>query len=88
MKTITTSTGFTIEVDEENFDDIEFVEMLAEVEDDVLKIPKVIKMTLGEDGKKALYDHVRNEKGRAPASKVIEIFKEIMDLTGDGGKNS
>lgn len=88
MKTITTSTGFTIEVDEENFDDIEFVEMLAEVEDDVLKIPKVIKMTLGEDGKKALYDHVRTEKGRAPASKAIEVFKEIMELTGDGGKNS
>ena len=54
----------------------------------MLKIPKVIKMTLGEDGKKALYDHVRNEKGKAPASKVIEVFKEIMDLTGDGGKNS
>ncbi len=88
MKKFTTKSGFSIELDEEAFDDLEFVEVLAEVDDNVLLVPKVIKMILGEEGKKALYDHVRDDKGRARASKAIEEFKEIMELAGEGGKNS
>lgn len=88
MKTITTQSGFSIEVDEDKFDDIEFVETLAEVDDDILLVPKVIRTILGEEGKKALYDHVRDDTGRARASKAIEEFKEIMELSGEGGKNS
>ena len=91
MKTITTTSGFTIELDEENFDDMEFVELLAIAEEndrEVTILPKAIEMTLGKEGKKALYDHVRDDKGRARATKAVEEFKEIMSLAGDGGKNS
>lgn len=91
MKNITTSSGFTIELDEENFDDMEFVELLARAEEEdneVMILPKAIEMTLGKEGKKALYDYVRDDKGRARATKAVEEFKEIMSLVGDGGKNS
>lgn len=91
MKDITTSTGFKIEVDEDNFDNMEFIELLAEAEsetDEVMIAPKAIEMTLGKEGKKALYDYVRDEKGRPRATRAIEEFKEIISLVGDGGKNS
>ena len=91
MKDITTSTGFKIEVDEDNFDNMEFVELLAQAEDETKELmiaPKAIEMTLGKEGKASLYDHVRDEKGRPRASKAIEEFREIISLVGDGGKNS
>lgn len=91
MKDVTTTTGFKIEVDEDNFDNMEFVELLAQAEDETKELmiaPKAIEMTLGKEGKKALYNHVRDEKGRPRASKAIEEFREIISLVGDGGKNS
>lgn len=88
MKKITTESGFTIEVDEKNFDDMELLEKLAQLDENILVLPEVLTMTLGEKGKKALYDHFRDDKGRATASKVMDEFREIMNLVGDGGKNS
>ena len=91
MKEITTSTGFKIKVDEDNFDNMEFVELLAGAgneTEELMIAPKAIEMTLGKEGKEALYDHVRDEKGRPRATRAIEEFKEIISLVGDGGKNS
>ena len=88
MKKITTESGFTIEVDEANFDDMELLEKLVELDENILILPKVLNMTLGENGKKALYDHYRDDKGRSSATKVMAEFLEIMELVGDGGKNS
>lgn len=88
MKKVKTESGFSINVDEKNFDDMEFIEKLAAVEDNPLVLPDVLTMALGEKGKNALYDHVRDSKGRAVASKAMEEFREIMDLLGEDTKNS
>lgn len=88
MKKVKTESGFSISVDEKNFDDMELVEKLAMVDDNPLLLPDILNMTLGEKGKKALYDHVRDSKGRAVASKVMTEFREIMDLMGEDTKNS
>ena len=88
MKSITTEEGFTIELDEEAFDDLEVLDMLSELPDDALVLPKLLVKTLGKDGKAALYDFVRNDKGRVPPGKAMALFEEVMTLAGDKVKNS
>ena len=88
MKTIKTAEGFAIEVDEEAFDDMEVLDMLSEIEDNMLVLPKLLVKTLGKEGKKALYDYVRNDKGRVPSKKALALFEEVMTLTGEETKNS
>lgn len=82
-----TESGFEFEIDEEALDDMEYLEALAEAEDDSTRFPRVIEMTLGKEGKKRLYDHVRNEKGRASATKAIAEFTEILEKAGNQTKN-
>lgn len=88
MKTITTEAGFVIEIDEEAFDDMEVVDMLAEIEENPLITSKLLTKTLGKDGKKALYDFLRNDKGRVPSGAAMSLFEEIMMLAGEETKNS
>lgn len=83
-----TKSGFEFEIDEKQLDDMEYVEMLAEIEDNILAFPKVIAATLGEEGKKRLYDHLRDENGRVPVAEVTEEFKEILTVAGPKTKNS
>lgn len=82
-----TKSGFSFEIDEDTLNDAELLEELISLDKgDAMKYPEVVKMILGEDQKKALYDHIRNEKGRVPLDKlsneIIEIFK-----TSKSGKN-
>lgn len=88
MKTITTEAGFKIEVDPDAFDDMEVVDMLAEVDENPLILSKLLTRTLGKEGKKAMYDFVRNDKGRVPSGAALKIFEEIMVLMGEETKNS
>lgn len=74
-----TSTGFCYEIDEEKIDDMEFVEALAEANDDVLKIPNAIKTMLGAEQKKKLYEHLRDESGKVPLTAVIKTLYEMME---------
>lgn len=82
-----TESGFEFEIDEKNLDDMEYLEALADAEDNTERFPKLIRMTLGEEGKKRLYDHVRDEKGRAVATRAIEEFTEILQKAGPRTKN-
>jgi hypothetical protein len=54
------------------------VELAGEVQENGTLLPKLIKMILGDEQKKALYDHVRGEDGRvsvtAVADEIVEIF--------------
>lgn len=46
----------------------------------------VVKL-LGKDGKKRLYDHLRTEDGRVPASAVESAIMELFQSI-NAGKNS
>ena len=46
----------------------------------------VVKL-LGKDGKKRLYDHLRTEDGRVPASAVESTIMELFQSI-NAGKNS
>lgn len=87
MVTGKTASGFEFEVDETIADDMEFIEALADAEDDALKFPRVIEWLLGKEQKKRFYDHVRGEAKRVPIEKTTLEFAEIMRVSGEQLKN-
>lgn len=78
MKHIKTSAGFEADLDEGCFDDMElFDALLAMQAGDGTQLPKVVDKIMG-DAKQALYDSMRNEKGRVPTQGVSEAITEII----------
>jgi hypothetical protein len=73
-----TSTGFVYSIDENVLNNFELLDLFAEVDENPLLLPKVLKMLLGEETKKALYDHVRLEDGTVPADKISDELAEII----------
>ncbi len=73
----TTSSGFKFEIDEKQLKNYEFVELISEVDENELLMPKILKMLLG-DQVKALKDHVRDEDGIVPIEKMVEEIKDIF----------
>ena len=85
----TTKSGFRFEINENIGDNMELLEMLSDMkEGDWLAMSKVCEMTLGKEGKKALYDHLRTEDGRVPVADVSSAIVEIFEAAGKKGKNS
>ena len=83
-----TSTGFEVTIDDDVFDDIELVEQLAVIDGgDRAQFPLVLERVLGKEQKKALYDHLRNEKGRVSIAAAMQAFGEIFESVGATGKN-
>lgn len=73
----TTSSGFKFEIDEKQLKNYEFVELISEVDENELLMPKILKMLLG-DQVEALKDHVRDEDGIVPIEKMVEEIKDIF----------
>lgn len=76
----TTGSGFDFEIDEDALDDMELLEDLCALDRGELDaLPAVLGRIIGTDQKKALYDHVRNEKGRVPTTAVVNEIKNIFE---------
>lgn len=87
MKTVKLTNGFEVKVEPDELNDMYFVEALAEIETDVLVLPKVMKMMLGEEQKKALYKSLEDENGRVPIEAITDAITEIMTKAGEESKN-
>lgn len=75
----TLKNGFKFSIDETRLDDMQFIDMLAELDDgNTLVLPKLMTFILGKEQKNALYEHVKTEDGRVPIAEVTEAFTEIM----------
>lgn len=79
---IKTKSGFECEIDEKALDDAELLDLLVDIDDgDVMQFPRVVKKLLGNENKKALYDHLRTEDGRVPneplSAELGEIFRAL-----------
>ena len=83
MVTGETKSGFKFEIDPDEVNDIEFLERLGEAGDDVSKMPRIMKEILGEDQRKRMYDHIRNEKGKVPIDTAMDIFMEILTIANE-----
>ena len=88
MRSGTTSSGFKFKIDEVDLNDMEFIEIMAEAEENPLKYPKMVERMLGKEQKKKLYDHVRTKEGRVPPDAIDEEVEEIFILAGEDAKNS
>ena len=78
-----TSTGFDFDIEDERLDDMELVDIMAEIDENPLLMPKLCKMLLGEEQKKRLYDHLRSEDGRVPIEATTNAIQEIFNSPGD-----
>lgn len=73
-----TSTGFAYSINENALNNFELLDLFAGVDENPLLLPKLLKMLLGEETKKALYDHVRLKDGTVPADKISDELAEII----------
>lgn len=79
--------GKTYTVDDEALDDIDVFEDLVQIQSgDVSPMKRVIEAIIGEDGYKMLKDSLRNEKGRAKTTEVLQGFNAIMVAAGEDKK--
>ncbi len=73
----TTTTGFKYKIEESALNNFELVDTLAELDDNPLLLPKVLKLILGDEQKKALLEHVRADDNTIP---IELVEKELMDI--------
>ena len=76
-----TESGFIFNIEVERLDNMELIDALAELEDDPLQMSNVIKLLLGKEDKKRLYDHVRTDEGMGPSGLVEKELGEIFTLS-------
>lgn len=74
-----TSTGFNFEADNEQINNAEFLEdYVAMTSGESGAVFRVLMRVLGAEQKKALYDHVRDERGNVPVDKLNKEIGEIF----------
>ena len=88
MTTAKTESGFSIELEESALDNMEVLDALSDLDEgNPLAMSRLVVKLLGKDGKKRLYDHLRTEDGRVPASAVESAIMELFQSI-NAGKNS
>lgn len=83
----TTKSGFAFEIESDILDDMELMDQVVECDTNPAALSRVIKMVLGEGQRKALYDHLRDERGKVPVKAVGEAITDIFSAIGQNGKN-
>lgn len=88
METIKGKTrhGFEFEFDKANID-MECIDLMGELEDNPALLGKILKIILGSEQKKRLYDSLRDENKHVSPEKVAEAFIDIMQSNSES-KNS
>lgn len=72
--------GFEIEISESVTDDWEFLEVLSGIDEgETGLIVKAAKMLLGNDGVKALKEHLRNKDGKVSSTAMVTALGELME---------
>ncbi len=72
--------GFEIEISESVTDDWEFLEVLAGIDEgETGLIVKAARMLLGNDGVKALKEHLRDKDGKVSSTAMVTALGELME---------
>lgn len=78
--TITTDSGFECVIENEALEDAEmFDDLVALQHGDVPALMSLFKRLLGEEQKKALYEHCRNSRGRVLYTTLADEMKSIFE---------
>ena len=79
--------GFEYEIAEESLDNMELLDAIVDADESPLAVTKVVRLLLGDDQRRKLYDHLRTEKGNVPVAAVSEAVAEIFRASGQEVKN-
>lgn len=74
----TTKTGFPFDISMERMENYEVVETIAEIDENPLVLPRLLKLLLG-DQVAALKDHARGEDGMVPTQKLMDEVRDIFE---------
>lgn len=78
-----TKTGFQFKIEKSVLNDYELLELFAEVDENPLLVPKLVKMILGEEQKNKLIEHVRDENGKAAVDKIAIELESILTSSAE-----
>ena len=78
MTEIVTASGFTVQVDEEAVEDLEFLETLREVKKDPTALMDLSDLVLGPEGTQALKKHLKELNGRAKIEDFDRALRDIL----------
>lgn len=71
--------GFEYRIEDHVLNNMELVDAIAEVDQNPMALSKVLKMLLGDEQRKELYNHLRDaEKHNVPITAVSEAVAEIF----------
>lgn len=73
-----TASGFEYEIEVKRLNDMELLEVFAELDTNPVALPRALEMLFGAAGKKALYDHVRTKSGEVPIDSIEKELSEIL----------
>jgi hypothetical protein len=78
-----TSKGFKYSISEKLLESYDFLDTVSQVEDNVLNLPKLVKLLFGKDAGKFI-NHLRGEDGlvsqKAVSDTILEIFNKQKEL--------
>lgn len=74
----TTKSGFKYKINDKMLDDYEIVELLGELEDNPLVMPKLIKRILGDDQVVKLKDHLKDKDGFISTVAMTQELESIF----------
>ena len=75
--------GFEYKMEDHVLDNMELLDAIAEVDQNPMVLSKVLKMLLGPEQRKKLYDHLRDPKnGNVPIVAVSDAVAEIFSGSG------
>lgn len=80
--------GFEADLPEDTMNNMEFVDLLAEDDNNPVVLSKMVTLLFGKDKKKELYERCRAEDGRVPVEAVSGCIEELFAQWGENGKNS
>ena len=86
MITAKTESGFSIELEDDALEDQELFDAISGMQDgNVFSMSHLTERLLGTEGRKKLYDHLRNDKGRVPPQAVAQaILEEVERFQREG----
>lgn len=88
MITAKTNDGFEIQLEDATLEDQELIDAVAGMQDGQLfDMSRLTLRLLGKEGRKKLYDHLRNPEGRVPPAAVAAALGELLN-SFSAGKNS
>lgn len=80
--------GLELDIDPSFTNDMELLDMMvAADEGNALVFSSICGKILDKESKKKLYDSLRDENGRVKTTDVVPALMEIIQKTGEAGKN-